>query len=161
MLKYTLARIGLFLVVAAVLLLLPFELNLFLKLGIAVLISAVLALFLLRGMRDELAAQLASAADRRAAEKARLRDALAGDDEERAPAAADEKPTEQPAADETAVDKTAVDESLAATKDPGATGDAATGDAAIREDGTAEAPDEATTTRAGDDKPATKGSEAP
>jgi hypothetical protein len=76
--KYTLARIGLFVVVAAVLLAIPFELNLFLKLAIALLISAGLAVFLLRGMRDDLTNQLASAADRRKAEKARLRAALAG-----------------------------------------------------------------------------------
>ena len=58
MLKYTLARIGLFVGVAAVLLLIPVQLNLFIKLGVAVVVSAVLAFFLLRGLREQVAAQL-------------------------------------------------------------------------------------------------------
>jgi Protein of unknown function (DUF4229) len=79
MLKYSLARIGLFLAVAAILLVIPFELNILIKLAIAVLVSALLALFLLRGLRDEVAAQLAGAQQRRAVEKERLRAALADD----------------------------------------------------------------------------------
>lgn len=79
-LKYTLGRIGLFLVVFAALL--PVPANLFLKLMLAVLISAGLAYLLLRGWRDEMAAGLAGAAQRRKADKERLRAALAGDEED-------------------------------------------------------------------------------
>jgi hypothetical protein len=88
--KYTLGRIGLFVVVA--LALWPVEANLFLKLMLAVAFSAALSFFLLRGWRDEMAQQLAGAAEKRRAEKERLRAALAGDDR---PAAADE-PGEKP-----------------------------------------------------------------
>jgi hypothetical protein len=77
--KYTLGRLGLFLAVLGALL--PVPMNLFLKLMVAVLVSAGLAFFLLRGWRDEMAAGLASAAARRRAEKERLRAALAGEDE--------------------------------------------------------------------------------
>ena len=77
--KYTLGRIGLFLVVLAALL--PVPVSLLLKLMIAVLVSALLAFFLLRGWRDEMAASLARGAQRRRAEKERLRAALAGDDQ--------------------------------------------------------------------------------
>jgi hypothetical protein len=76
--KYTLGRIGLFLVVLAALL--PVPMSLLLKLMIAVLVSALLAFFLLRGWRDEMAASLAAGAQRRRAEKERLRAALAGED---------------------------------------------------------------------------------
>jgi hypothetical protein len=76
--KYTLGRLGLFLAVLGALL--PVPMNLLLKLMVAVLVSAVLAFFLLRGWRDEMAASLAAAADRRRADKERLRAALAGDD---------------------------------------------------------------------------------
>ncbi|AVT31174.1 MULTISPECIES: DUF4229 domain-containing protein [unclassified Plantactinospora] len=76
--KYTLGRIGLFLAVA--LALWPVEMNLFLKLMLAVAFSAALAFFLLRGWRDEMAQQLAGAAEKRRAEKERLRAALAGED---------------------------------------------------------------------------------
>jgi hypothetical protein len=78
--KYTLARVGLFAVVAAVLLVLPLPVHILLKLMIAVLVSAILALVLLRGMREEVAVRLSNRAHERAAEKERLRSALAGDD---------------------------------------------------------------------------------
>ncbi|MEQ4304835.1 DUF4229 domain-containing protein [Plantactinospora sp. B6F1] len=77
--KYTLGRIGLFLAVA--LALWPVEMNIFLKLMLAVAFSAALAFFLLRGWRDEMAQQLATAAEKRRAERERLRAALAGDDQ--------------------------------------------------------------------------------
>ncbi|HEY6596924.1 MAG TPA: DUF4229 domain-containing protein [Asanoa sp.] len=77
--KYTLGRIGLFLAVA--LALWPVELNIFVKLMLAVFVSAALSFFLLPTWRNEMAAQLAAAARRRRAEKDRLRSALAGDDE--------------------------------------------------------------------------------
>ncbi|WP_205862247.1 DUF4229 domain-containing protein [Planosporangium thailandense] len=81
MMKYSFARVGLFVVVAAILIALPIPLNPLLKLMIAIIISALLALVLLRGMRDQVAAQMAGAAQRRSDEKARLRAALSGDDE--------------------------------------------------------------------------------
>jgi hypothetical protein len=77
--KYTLARIGLFLAVFGALL--PVPMNLFLKLMAAVLVSAGLAFLLLRGWRDEMAESLAAASARRKAEKERLRSALAGEDD--------------------------------------------------------------------------------
>jgi hypothetical protein len=76
--KYTLGRIGLFL--AVLLVLWPVPLNIFLKLMVAVLASAGFAFFLLRRWRDEMAQDLANAAQRRRAEKERLRAALAGED---------------------------------------------------------------------------------
>ncbi|MFY1673773.1 DUF4229 domain-containing protein [Plantactinospora sp. WMMB334] len=88
--KYTLGRLGLF--VAVALALWPVEMNIFLKLMLAVAFSAALAFFLLRGWRDEMAQQLAGAAERRRAEKERLRAALAGDEG----AAGPEKPTDKP-----------------------------------------------------------------
>jgi hypothetical protein len=89
MMKYTLARIGLFVACAAVLLAVPLQLNPFIKLGIALIASALLSLVLLRRMRDEVAAQLAGAVERRAEQKQKLRDALAGD--EKADEPTDEK----------------------------------------------------------------------
>ncbi|MFI9641254.1 DUF4229 domain-containing protein [Micromonospora sp. NPDC051925] len=86
--KYTLARIGLFLVVVAALW--PVGMNLFLKLMVALIFSAAASFFLLRGWRDQMAEEVAAAAERRRAEKERLRSALAGDDQ---PTAADQ-PTE-------------------------------------------------------------------
>jgi hypothetical protein len=82
MMKYTLARVLLFVVVAAVLIAIPVHINPLIKLMTAVIVSALLALFLLRRMRDDVANQLAGAASRRAEEKARLRAALEGDEPE-------------------------------------------------------------------------------
>jgi hypothetical protein len=76
--KYTLGRLGLFVVV--LLALWPVELNLLIKLMVAVAFSAASSFFLLRRWRDEMAAQMADAAQRRKAEKDRLRSALAGDE---------------------------------------------------------------------------------
>ncbi|MFC4108882.1 DUF4229 domain-containing protein [Micromonospora zhanjiangensis] len=75
--KYTLGRLGLFLVVLAALW--PVELNLFVKLLVALAFSATASFFLLRRWRDETAEQWAGSAARRRAEKDRLRSALAGD----------------------------------------------------------------------------------
>jgi hypothetical protein len=82
MMKYTLARLLLFVVVAAALIAIPIQINPLIKLMIAIVVSAALALVLLRGMRDQVANQLAGAASRRAEEKARLRAALAGEETE-------------------------------------------------------------------------------
>jgi hypothetical protein len=81
--KYTLARLGLFGLVAAVLLVVPLPLDVFLRLLIALLISAVASYFLFKGMRDEVALHLAAAMERRQARKARLQAALAGEEDER------------------------------------------------------------------------------
>ncbi|MFF3853280.1 DUF4229 domain-containing protein [Micromonospora sp. NPDC002575] len=81
--KYTLGRIGLFVVVVAALW--PVDLNIFLKLMLALAFSAALSFFLLRGWRDEMAGEMAGAAERRRAEKERLRSALAGDDDHPTP----------------------------------------------------------------------------
>jgi hypothetical protein len=77
--KYTLGRIGLFVGVLAVLW--PLELDIFVKLMIALLASAGLSFVLLRSWRDQMAGQMATVSQRRKAEKERLRAALAGDDE--------------------------------------------------------------------------------
>jgi hypothetical protein len=76
--KYTLGRIGLF--GAIVLILWPVQMDIFLKLIIALAFSAALSFFLLRRWRDEMAEQLATSSVRRKAEKDRLRAALAGED---------------------------------------------------------------------------------
>jgi hypothetical protein len=88
--KYALARIGLFVVVAVPLMLfLPREMSTLLKLMIAILISAALSFFLLRGVRDQVADQMSDNARRKLAEKEKLRAALAGDDEPARPTATD------------------------------------------------------------------------
>lgn len=78
-LKYTLGRIGLFVAVLAGLWLI--DMNVFLKLMLALVFSAALSFFLLRGWRDEMAGEMADATERRRAEKERLRSALAGEDQ--------------------------------------------------------------------------------
>jgi Protein of unknown function (DUF4229) len=83
--KYTLGRLGLFLVVFV--LLLPVPLNLLVKAMIALVASAAFSYFLLAKWRNEMAERLGAAAERRSAEKSRLRSALAGD--EKAAAAGD------------------------------------------------------------------------
>lgn len=87
-LKYTLGRVGLF--VAVLLALWPVDIDIFLKLILALLFSAALSYFLLRHWRDEMAYQLAESAQRRKAEKERLRAALAGEDEQPAKDATDD-----------------------------------------------------------------------
>jgi uncharacterized protein DUF4229 len=101
--KYTLGRLGLFVLIFV--LLLPLPLNILVKAMLALLVSAILAYFLLSDWRNRMGEQLAGAASRRTAEKERLRAALAGDEEAAAagdrltrqdttdaePAAADEK----------------------------------------------------------------------
>lgn len=83
--KYTLGRLGLFLVVFV--LLLPVPLNLLVKAMIALVASAAFSYFLLAKWRNEMAERLGAAAQRRSAAKSRLRSALAGD--EKAAAAGD------------------------------------------------------------------------
>ena len=92
--KYTLGRLGLFIVVFV--LLLPVPLNFLVKAMIALLASAAFSYFLLAKWRNEMAEQLGSAARRRSAEKRRLRAALAGDET----AAADGDRAAEPARDD-------------------------------------------------------------
>src|SRR4051812_43191160 len=76
--KYTLGRLGLFVLVFAMLF--PTPLNILVKAMAALLLSAVLGYFVLATWRNEMAEQLGAAAARRSAEKERLRAALAGDE---------------------------------------------------------------------------------
>ncbi|WP_433315140.1 DUF4229 domain-containing protein [Micromonospora sp. CA-269861] len=91
-LKYTLGRIGLFVAVLAGLWLI--DMNVFLKLMLALVFSAALSFFLLRGWRDEMAGEIAEATERRRTEKERLRSALAGEDETTTPTP--DPPTQTP-----------------------------------------------------------------
>lgn len=77
--KYTLARLGLFVVALLVLLPIP-ALDILLKLMIAVLVSAVASWFLLRRMRDQVAGRIEESMLRRRDEREKLRAALAGED---------------------------------------------------------------------------------
>jgi hypothetical protein len=77
--KYTLARVGLFVVIALVLT--PLHLDLLLQLMIALVVTAVVAYFVLRKWRDEMAQNINKSMEARRAEKERLRSALAGDEE--------------------------------------------------------------------------------
>jgi hypothetical protein len=92
--KYTLGRIGLFLLVLLVLW--PVHLNVLLKLMIALVFSAALSFFLLRGWRDQMAGRLATVAERRRAERDRLRSALAGEDQQGTPGERDESEGDRP-----------------------------------------------------------------
>ncbi len=75
--KYTLGRLGLFVLCAV--LLTPLPIDLLLRLMIALLVSMVLSFFLLRRWRDEMVLQIDAAVKRRRQEKERLRAALAGE----------------------------------------------------------------------------------
>ncbi|GAA2694970.1 DUF4229 domain-containing protein [Actinoplanes palleronii] len=77
--KYTLGRLGLFVVVFAALF--PLPLNILVKAMIAFVASAGFSFILLRKWRNEMAEHLGSVVERRTAEKQRLRSALAGDDD--------------------------------------------------------------------------------
>jgi len=77
--KYTLGRLGLFVLIFV--LLLPLPLNILVKAMIALVVSAAASYFLLADWRNKMGEQLASAASRRTTEKQRLRAALAGDEE--------------------------------------------------------------------------------
>jgi Protein of unknown function (DUF4229) len=77
-LKYTLGRVGLFVLCAAALL--PVPLNIWVKLMIAVVVSFALQFVLLRKWRLEMIGQVDEAMARRRREKEKLRAALAGDE---------------------------------------------------------------------------------
>ena len=78
--KYTLGRIGIFVVCLIPAVFLFPNVDLFLKLLGALLVSAVASFFLLRPLRDEVAQRLSDNARRRIDQKERLRSALSGDD---------------------------------------------------------------------------------
>lgn len=78
--KYTLSRAGLFLMALLALYPVP-GFSLFVKMMVALVVSAGLSWLLLRRLRDQVAVELAGRAERRKAEKAKLRAALAGDDQ--------------------------------------------------------------------------------
>ncbi|GAA5177425.1 hypothetical protein GCM10023322_02060 [Rugosimonospora acidiphila] len=79
--KYTLGRVGLFVVVALVLWPVP-DIDLLVKLMVAIIASFGLQFVLLRKWRMEMIGQVDQAVTRRKADKAKLRSALAGDDED-------------------------------------------------------------------------------
>ena len=78
--RYTLARLGIFVAVAAALFFLPVPIDPLLRLLIALLISAVLSYFVLGKLRNQVGEQVAGVVQRRSERKERLRSALAGDD---------------------------------------------------------------------------------
>jgi hypothetical protein len=81
-LKYTLGRVGIFVVCAVpALLLIPDSMDPLLKLMIALIVSAALSFALLRRWRDDVADQMTTNRQRRVEQKHNLRSALAGDDE--------------------------------------------------------------------------------
>lgn len=77
MVKYTLARVGMFVVVGVALAPLV---GLLLGMVISAIVTSVLALFVLRRWRDEVASTIETSMTRKRNEKAKLRSALAGDD---------------------------------------------------------------------------------
>jgi 5-bromo-4-chloroindolyl phosphate hydrolysis protein len=79
MVKYTLARVGLFVVLGVILTMLVH--NLILALLISAVVTSVASLFLLKKWREEVAATLETSMAARRSEKQKLRSALAGDDE--------------------------------------------------------------------------------
>ncbi|MEU0553419.1 DUF4229 domain-containing protein [Dactylosporangium sp. NPDC006015] len=81
LLKYSLARLGLFVLAAAVMFAVPLDISVLLKLMIAVVVSAALAFFLLKSLREEASVQAVGAAQRRTEKRDRLRAALNGDDD--------------------------------------------------------------------------------
>jgi cytochrome c-type biogenesis protein CcmH/NrfF len=79
--KYSLARVGMFIVVA--LALTPLHLNLWVQLMIAILVTAVLSYFVLRKWRDEMAVTIERSMSQRKQQKQHLRAALSGEDEQK------------------------------------------------------------------------------
>jgi mannitol-specific phosphotransferase system IIBC component len=79
MVKYTLARVGIFIVIAVVLM--PLVHDLLLAMLISAVVTSVVALFVLKRWRDEVASTLENSMTARRAEKEKLRSALAGDDQ--------------------------------------------------------------------------------
>lgn len=82
LMKYTMFRLALFLLIAVPLWVLPIPLDPIVKLMVALLVSAVVSLFVQRRMRDDVSSQVATTVQKRSEKKERLRAALAGDDDE-------------------------------------------------------------------------------
>jgi uncharacterized protein (DUF983 family) len=78
--KYTLGRIGLFALCAAILVAVPVPVNLWIKLMVALLASVVLQFVVLRSWRVEMIGYVDQAMARRRDEREKLRAALAGED---------------------------------------------------------------------------------
>ena len=78
--RYSLARLGIFVIVAAGLFFVPIQVDPLLRLMVALLVSAAVAYLLLGRLRMQVGEQVAGAAQRRADRKERLRSALAGED---------------------------------------------------------------------------------
>jgi hypothetical protein len=78
--RYSLARLGIFVIVAAGLFFVPIQVDPLLRLMVALLVSAAVAYLLLGRLRVQVGEQVAGAAQRRADRKERLRSALAGED---------------------------------------------------------------------------------
>jgi uncharacterized membrane protein len=76
---YTAARLGVFVVIAALLFLVGFRSWILVLVALA--LSAPVSYFLLRNQRDAYAERIEGRISKRRAEKERLRSALAGDDE--------------------------------------------------------------------------------
>jgi Protein of unknown function (DUF4229) len=86
-LKYTLARVGVFIACTLpAVLFLPKSLDLLPRILIGFVLSAIVSFTLLRRWRDEMAQQIADGVQQRREEKNKLRAALAGEDEGDAPA---------------------------------------------------------------------------
>jgi hypothetical protein len=79
MVKYTLARVGLFVIVAVALV--PLVHDLILALFISAVVTSLAALIFLKKWRNEVASTIETSMTSRRAEKAKLRAALAGDDQ--------------------------------------------------------------------------------
>jgi len=81
--KFTLGRLGLFLVCAFLAFgLLPRDVNDLLKVLVALVVSLPLSYVLLRTWREQMAEQIVTSQARRAVENKRLRAALSGEDED-------------------------------------------------------------------------------
>ena len=78
--RYSLARLGIFVIVAAGLFFVPIQVDPLLRLMVALLVSAAVAYLLLGRLRMQVGEQVAGAAQRRAERKERLRSALAGEE---------------------------------------------------------------------------------
>jgi hypothetical protein len=80
--KYAAARLGIFVACAVpALFLFPREMNPLLKLMIALVVSAAVSFYALRGLRDQVAQRMSTNAQKKIDERNRLRAALAGEDE--------------------------------------------------------------------------------
>lgn len=79
--KYTLGRVGLFVILAMIMLVIPLPIDFYLRLLIALVVSVPLQFIVLRRWRAEMIAYVDGAVARRREQKEKLRTALAGDDE--------------------------------------------------------------------------------